>query len=243
MTREAMVRLQNIHVLSEPKEGAVAPYKILLIVHIIAGFTALTAAAVATMTKTLDVAHRWHVYSGTVFFWGMVVIFLTAIPLALIRPNTFLFLIAILSFYFALAGWRYATHRRGSPRPLDWVSASVMALAAGIMIILGVFLLSRRNTNGITMMILGGIGAALSLSDIRTLHHGGAQGPQRIAQHLTMMLAGTIATITAFVVTNFTVQPAFIVWLAPTVVITPIIIVWNRKIRAGKRPRGMPELS
>ena len=243
MTREAMVRLQNIHVLSEPKEGAVAPYKTLLIVHIIAGFAALTAAAVATMTKTLDVAHRWHVYSGTVFFWGMVVIFLTAIPLALIRPNTFLLLIAILSFYFALAGWRYATHRRGSPRPLDWVSASVMALAAGIMIILGVFLLSRRNTNGITMMILGGIGAALSLSDIRTLQHGGAKGPQRIAQHLTMMLAGTIATITAFVVTNFTVQPAFIVWLAPTVVITPIIIVWNRKIRAGKRPRGMPELS
>jgi hypothetical protein len=78
--------------------------KILLIVHIVAGFTALTAAAVATLSKTLDFAHRWHVYSGIVFFWGMVVIFLTAVPLALIRPNTFLFLIAILSFYFALAG-------------------------------------------------------------------------------------------------------------------------------------------
>jgi hypothetical protein len=221
----------------------VAPYQILLIVHILAGFAALTAAAVATLTKTLDVAHRWHVYSGTVFFWGMVVIFLTALPLALIRPNTFLFLIAILSFYFALAGWRYATHRRGSPRPLDWGSASVMALAAGIMIMFGMFLLSRRNTNGITMLILGGIGAALSIADIRTLHQGGAKGPERIAQHLTMMLAGTIATITAFVVTNVPVQPAFIVWLAPTVVITPIIIVWNRRIRAGKRPRGMPELS
>jgi hypothetical protein len=173
----------------------VAPYKILLIVHILAGFAALTAAAVATLTKTLDVAHRWHVYSGTVFFWGMVVIFLTAIPLALIRPNTFLFLIAILSFYFALAGWRYATHRRGSPRPLDWISASVMSLAAGIMIMFGVFLLSRRNTNGITMIILGGIGAALSIADIRTLQQGGAKGPERIAQHLTMMLAGTIATM------------------------------------------------
>ena len=217
------------------------PSKILLIVHIVAGFTALTAAAVATLTKTLDVAHQWHVYSGTVFFWGMVVIFLTAIPLALIRPNTFLFLIAILSFYFALAGWRYATYRRGSPRPLDWGSASVMALAAGVMIIFGVFLLSHRNTNGITMIILGGIGATLSIADLRTLQQGGAKGPERIAQHLTMMLAGTIATITAFVVTNVPVQPAFIVWLAPTVVITPIIVVWIRKIRGGKRPRGMPE--
>lgn len=214
--------------------------KILLIVHIIAGFAALTAAAVATLTKTLDLAHRWHVYSGTVFFWGMVVVFLTALPLAVIRPNTFLFLIAILSFYFALAGWRLATHRRGPPRLLDWVSAIVMGVAAVIMVLFGVFMLSRRNMNGITMLALGGIGAALSIADLRSLHRGGAKGTERIAQHLTMMLAGAIATVTAFAVTNVSVQPAFIVWLAPTFVITPIIILWNRKIRAGKRLRGMP---
>lgn len=216
--------------------------EILLTVHILAGFTALTAAAVATLSKTLDVAHRWHVYSGMAFFWGMVVVFVTALPLAVIRPNTFLFLIAILSFYFALAGWRYATNRRGRPRPVDWVSASVMAVVAGVMIGFGVFLLSRRDTNGITMLVLGGIGAALSLADLRTLRQGGATGRERITRHLTMMLAGAIATLTAFLVTNVSVQPAFIVWLAPTVVITPIIVVWNRRIRAGKRPRGMPEL-
>lgn len=219
------------------------PDKILLIVHIIAGFTALTAAVIATLTKTLDLAHKWHVYSGTVFFWGMLAVFLTALPLAVIRPNTFLFLIAILSFYFALAGWRYATNRRGTPRPVDWISASAMAIAALVMIMFGVFMLSRSNMNGITMVALGGIGAGLSIADLRTLRRGGAKGPERIAQHLTMMLAGAIATITAFGVTNVSVQPAFIVWLAPTVVITPIIIVWSRRIRAGRRPKGMPELS
>src|SRR5687767_52191 len=219
------------------------PDKILLIVHIIAGFAALTAAVVATLTKTLDLAHKWHVYSGNIFFWGMLVVFLTALPLAVIRPNTFLFLIAFLSFYFALAGWRYATNRRGTPRPVDWISASVMTVAALVMIMFGVFMLSRSNMNGITMLALGGIGAGLSIADLRTLRRGGAKGPERIAQHLTMMLAGAIATITAFVVTNVRMQPAFIVWLAPTVVITPIIIVWSRRIRAGRRPRGMPELS
>jgi hypothetical protein len=220
-----------------------SPARILLIAHIIAGFVALTAAAVATMTKTLNVAHRWHVYSGNVFFWGMAGVFLTAIPLAIIRPNTFLFLIAILSFYFALAGWRYATNRRGTPRRLDWVSASVMVVAAGIMVSFGVFLLSRGNTNGITMIVFGTIGATLSIADLRTLRDGGAKGPERIARHLTMMLAGAIATVTAFLVVNIKVQPAFIVWLAPTLVITPIIILWNRKIRGGKRVRGMSELS
>lgn len=112
----------------------------------------------------------------------MVVVFGTALPLAVLRPNPFLFLIAILSFYFALAGWRYATNRRGRPRPLDWISASVMAVAAGAMIVFGVFLLSRRNTNGITMLILGGIGAALSVVDLRTLNQGGAKGRERIAR-------------------------------------------------------------
>jgi hypothetical protein len=219
------------------------PDKILLIVHIIAGFAALTAAVVATLTKTLDLAHKWHVYSGNIFFWGMLVVFLTALPLAVIRPNTFLFLIAFLSFYFALAGWRYATNRRGTPRPVDWISASVMAIGALVMIMFGVFMLTRSNMNGITMLALGGIGAGLTTADLRTLRRGGAKGPERIAQHLTMMLAGAIATITAFVVTNVRVQPAFIVWLAPTVVITPIIIVWSRRIRAGRRPKGMPELS
>ena len=172
----------------------------------------------------------------------MVVIFLTAIPLALIRPNTFLFLIAILSFYFALAGWRYATNRRGSSRPLDWGSAGVTVLAAGIMIIFGVFLLSHRNTSGITIIVLGGIGAMLSMGDLRTLQQGGTKGPERIAKHLTMMLAGTIATVTAFVVTNVHVDPAFgfIVWLAPTVVITPIIVVWSRKYGLGKDPEACP---
>ena len=48
-----------------------------------------------------------------------------------------------------------------------------------------------------------------------------------------MMLAGSIATITAFVVVNFTFDPAFILWLAPTVVITPIILIWNIKIVRG----------
>lgn len=218
-------------------------HKMLLILHIIAGFVALTSACVATTTKTFDMAHKWHVYSGTAFFWSMVVIFLTAVPMAIIKPNTSLLLIAILSFYFALAGWRYATHRRGRPRALDWASACVMAVTSVVMMVFGVFLLIRSNTNGVMMIVFGGIGAALSVADVRTLRAGGAQSPQRIARHLTMRLAGSIATVTAFVVTNFTVQPAFVLWLAPTVVITPIIVSWNRRIRAGRKPRGMPEMS
>jgi hypothetical protein len=216
-------------------------YPTLLTLHILAGAAGLVSLVVATLTKTLDIAHEWHVYSGTAFFWSMTAIFLTAVPMTLLRPNLFLFLIAILSFYFALAGWRYAKNRRGRPRALDWVSAGLMAVTSLVMVTFGIVLLVRGDPDGVTILVFGGIGGALSLGDLRTSRQGGARGPERIAKHLTMMLAGSIAAITAFVVTNFTMQPRVVLWLAPTIVITPLIVWWNTKIRTGKRPMGMPE--
>ena len=44
------------------------------------------------------------------------------------------------------------------------------------------------------------------------------------------MLAGTIAVITAVLVTNIHIEPVFILWILPTIVITPLIFWWNRKI-------------
>jgi len=55
------------------------------------------------------------------------------------------------------------------------------------------------------------------------------------------MLAGTITTITAFLVTSFTFEPAFLLGWAPTVVNTPIIAWWNKKVETGENPRGMPK--
>ena len=105
-------------------------FKTLLTIHIIAGFTALAAAFTAIVSKTLDSAHSWHVYSGRIYSGGMVIIFLTAIPMSILHPSSFLFLIALFSFYLALAGWRLAKNRRGTPHPLDWGRAGIM-LGAG----------------------------------------------------------------------------------------------------------------
>ncbi len=215
-------------------------FKALLTIHIIAGFTALAAAFAAIVSKTLDSAHRWHVYSGRIYFGGMVIIFLTAIPMSLLHPSPFLFLIALLSFYLALNGWRLAKNRRGTPHPLDWGRAGIMLGAAVAMVLLGGYMLLRGDSNGIIIIVFGLLGGKFSVSDLKALRTGGLTGKARIAQHVTMMLGGTIATVTAFVVTNFTVQPAFVLWLAPTVVLTPVIVWWNRRIQAGRRPKGMP---
>lgn len=214
---------------------------VLLTLHIAGGFSALVGAFVATLSRSVNVAHRWHVYSGRVFFVGMALLFCTAVPLSMMSGNLFLLLIAVFSFYLALAGWAYAKNRSGTPRLLDWGRAVGMLVASVVMVAYGAYLVWGLGSNGgITMLVFAGIGGALSGQDLITIRRGGVTGKDRIARHLTMMLSGAIATITAFLVVNFSVEPGIVLWLAPTAVITPMIVVWSNKVQGGARPKGMP---
>ena len=210
-------------------------YDTLLTMHIAGGFTALFTSFIALATKSMNIAHKWHVYSGRIYFWGMVIVFVTAIPMTMIKINIFLFLIAIFSFYSAFVGWRLAKNRRGTPALIDWFSAGLMGITAVGMILYGGYLLTQSNSNGITILIFGVIGALLSSSDLQINRADGVKGKERIALHLSRMLGATIATVTAFLVTNFSVEPAFILWLAPAILITPIIAWWNRRILGGHK--------
>ena len=70
----------------------------------------------------------------------------------------------------------------------------------------------------------------MGYADFKSYRSKSAIGKKRIARHLTNMLAGTIAVITAVLVTNINIEPVFILWILPTIIITPIIFWWNRKI-------------
>ena len=60
----------------------------------------------------------------------------------------------------------------------------------------------------------------------------------RIANHLQRMLGGTIATITAVLVQQLVPRiqnnqiPEFVIWIGPTIVLTPLIFYWSKKILA-----------
>jgi hypothetical protein len=212
----------------------------LRIIHVAAGGAALVAAVVAAGTKALGLPHGWHVLGGRLFVAAMAGIFATAAPLAAVDRNPFLLLIAILSFYLAVAGWRYATWRSGRLRLVDWGSALLMVVASLIMVSLGVTVLAgSRSGNGVVMLVLGAIGLFLSAGDLRRLFGSPMAPAERIARHLTMMLAGTIAILTAFLVVNVRTDPAFIAWLAPTALLSPVIAVLAWRVRHGRLPEGV----
>ncbi|MDZ7842135.1 MAG: hypothetical protein U5R46_15140 [Gammaproteobacteria bacterium] len=100
------------------------------------------------------------------------------------------------------------------------------------MIGFGAAMIFGSDLNGITLLVFGGLGLTLSWLDLDAYRKGEYTGKQRIASHLGMMLGATIAAVTAFVVTNFTLEPAFILWIAPTVVILPLITYWTRRVLA-----------
>ena len=103
---------------------------------------------------------------------------------------------------------------------------------------------STGNASWVTMLVFGAIAAALSLVDGRYywgLSRGNARaGAKRIQRHLTNMLAGTIATVTAVLVVNVQMDPVWLPWILPTLIITPLIVWWNLRVRRGasRRPGG-----
>lgn len=204
----------------------------LLVVHVVAGSLALATAGLAFGAKAFGRPHRTHVRAGRTFFVAMVVIFATAIPMSVLRGNTFLFLIAVFSFYLALVGWRLARNRTGTAAPADWLIAGAMALVSAAMIVAGAMRSNAAIGLGPVLTAFGGIAAFLVFRHIAFLR-GDMVVRNRIALHLTMMLSATIATLTAFVVVNFRFLPQPIAWFLPTALIAPLIVAWRRRALHG----------
>ena len=184
-----------------------------------------------------------HVRAGRVYAIGMTLIFLTAVPLAILGADVFLLLIAFFSFYLIFAGWRFARNRSRRPQPVDWVAVAIMGLTGlamwGYAVALGV----SGSGQWVTMLAFGSIAVALSVADGLFFNQGrsGRRRPApylRIQRHLTNMMAGTIATVTAVMVVNVSMDPVWVPWLLPTVVITPLIVWWNVRTARQARPEA-----
>lgn len=210
----------------------------LLAIHIAAGSIALLTAFVALITAKGGVIH---VRTGRGYAVAMTLIFFTAVPLAIMGANVFLLLIAFFSFYLVFAGWRFARNRSRRPQPVDWIAVAILGLTGLAMWGYAVALALGGDGQWVTMLVFGGIAVALSLADGLFFNKARRQrrpAPYlRIQRHLTNMMAGTIATVTAVMVVNVSLNPVWLPWILPTIIITPLIVWWNvRTARQARRP-------
>ena len=130
------------------------------------GFASLFLALCAMLTSKGQAKHRKF---GKLFFYSMTGIFVTAIPLSLIKNNLFLFLIALFSYYLAFTGWRYAKNKEGKPAKFYFIINGVMLTVSLLMIGMGIyqFNIDNSTTITITLLVFGFIGCIISCLDLK----------------------------------------------------------------------------
>lgn len=201
--------------------------QLLLVLHVSAGFTALITGLLAIVSRK---GGRLHNRSGSIFFWCMVTVSLTAVVLSALRGNAFLLHIGLFALYQAHGGWRSIRNKALLPASQDW---GMLAIGG----INGLWMLSTLNP---VLLVFGGISVWLAIQDTHTFVHtarGGSAGPKAwLVRHIGMMMGTYIATTTAFLLTALrSLDLGIIVWLAPTVLGVPFIVYATRRYTGRKK--------
>jgi uncharacterized membrane protein len=194
---------------------------IVLVLHIVSGFLALGAGLMAILSKKGQRVHR---LTGRMFFYLMLSVAFTALVLSVIKLNLFLLLIAGFAFYQNVSGYRSVKNKSLRPAWIDW-AITVTGLVTGICMVL---------TLNIVLLVFGGISLFLVGLDLFTYKTvlSGRTVPRLawLSRHIGMMMGAYIATVTAFVVENVqNAEPAWLPWLAPTMIGVPLMRYWDWK--------------
>jgi len=207
--------------------------KPLLYLHILAGLISLGIAYVLLFIKK---GNKRHKKLGLIYVYGMSTIFVTAIPLSLLGEfNPFLFVVAIFSFYLAFSGYRQGRDRNGAREQIDKVLGVFITATSILFYSMAVSLYLIEDSMWITSVVFGSIALGMGINDLRRMKI--VERPDfydRTNLHLNLMLAGTIATTTAFIVTLNPFSIDWLNWVAPTIVGTPIIIYFSKRELAKK---------
>lgn len=202
----------------------------LLFLHILGGSTGLICGLLVFILK--KGTHR-HANLGKVFILGMLLTGITSQLMAVIHPNSFLFMVGVFTLYQVSTGARAIyTKSYRAHHSIDRFLQFGMVIAGLSLIYLGIKKLWVGDLFGIVFVVFAGIGLLMAFQDIRSTaipHDKKAY----IRKHLQRLGGGFIASATAFLVVNLRDLPdwlpAWTLWLLPTILISPLIFYYSRR--------------
>ena len=223
--------------------------RVLLYLHIAAGFVGFFVAPLALAVHKGGAAHRrW----GRVFFWAMVVAGLTALLLAGLKlawvplaPASaaglkFLLLTGLFTLYLAGFGYRalYLKKLGQGQRPafLDWLT-----VGAGLPVF-GFFMYWGLRHGAVPAVVFGGIGLLTAARQLRSYLRSAPPTPgQWLRNHISGFMGAYIAAVSAFSATSLHFIPWPWNFLWPTLLGVPYLL-WapRRYVGAGASPGGSP---
>lgn len=215
---------------------------ILLILHITAGCIALVSGPVAMAVGKGSTLHR---RAGVLFFWAMTIVFGTALILSLVSFQPFLLMIAVLSYYAVVSGYRALYHKklhktRTVIKSVDWVALTLNGLTNLFFIFWGISLLDESQGIGILAIVFGSLGLSMSVTNIVSFVRTPTDKMYWLYAHINGFVVGYIACVTAFSVTVVDFIPGIWGWLWPTIIGSPLIAYWitryKIKFKKGAKP-------
>ena len=205
-------------------------YQSLLILHIAAGSLSLFTGG---LNMILPKGGKRHQKIGRLFVTGMMLTGGSALFMAQIKPNPFLFIIGVFTIYLVGTADRYIKLTQNKPLLIDWVYTLGMFVFGSIFIIWGVITLTKSDGMGAVMLVFGSIGLYSVYQDINNYKGEAKHRNYRLLTHIGRMVGGFTATVTAVLVVNAQYIPlnipAALYWLAPTLIFTPLSIYWIRQ--------------
>jgi len=207
-------------------------FKILLVIHIIAGSIGLITGTINITRKKGDKLHK---NVGLFFLYGMIINGIAGLLMTLIHSNPFLFIVGIFSIYMAATGQRYLSLKgllKGEKaKNIDWILSAIMLLFGIGFVIYGILILFSSNNFGIVLLVFGFISISMVYQDFKNYKGKNSIKNFWLLVHIQRMIGSYIAAATAFLVVNNTFLPAVVAWLLPTVLLVPLIIKWSNKYK------------
>ena len=204
--------------------------RILIFIHAGFGGIALISGAISLLTKK---GNNLHKKSGKVFFYTMLISVLMSLIIAVIpnHKSSFLFFIGLFSLYFIIGGYRSLKFKKKDISiRFDNILAYSIIVTGIIMIIYPIILENVINT---VLLVFGIIALIFGIIDFLLLKNKDKLRKNWLKIHLSKMISGYVAAMTAFVVVNQWI-PGVWAWFTPGIFGTTYMIYWLKKLNKKK---------
>jgi uncharacterized membrane protein len=176
---------------------------------------------------------KLHKRMGKIFAVAMISSCIIIIPIAWMpgHESLFLFLISLFTIYLVLIGRRALTFKspkKGKATSIDLGISFSMMVFSIFMLGYGTYGFFALVPDNILYMVFGGLGLFLTIKNFLFYKNFKTNKVAWLLAHLTHMIAGMIASITAFIVAGLKLW-TITAWVLPSVIGTVFIIYWRLK--------------
>jgi uncharacterized membrane protein len=205
--------------------------KFIIYIHVITGTLAMIAGTVSMIAKKGGKIHK---KSGLVFFYSLLIsdvisLFVSVMPE---HESPFLFCIGVFTLYLIVGGYLVLRYKQQTVNLFwDKILSTTMLITGIGMILYPIIQFGKFN---IVLGVFGIVGIIMSFIDFARYRNKTKLREQYLQLHLSKMIGGFIASVTAFIVANGVIS-GLIGWLSPGAIGIMVIAYWTIKLNRKRK--------